>query len=66
MANRSRKPTRNPIDAPRPNQVGVSLTDDVLARLDEFRAGIRAKRSAAAALLIERALDAASSPSKAG
>lgn len=47
----------NPIDTPRPNQVGVSLSDIVVAKLDEFRAPNRLTRSHAAALLIERALE---------
>lgn len=57
MAKKSAKPA-NPIDAPRPNQVGVSLTDEALTQLDEFRSGYRLTRSHAAALLIERGLQA--------
>jgi metal-responsive CopG/Arc/MetJ family transcriptional regulator len=41
-------------------EVSVSLDDDVLRRLDEWRANERRSRSNAAAVLIARALDAAS------
>lgn len=62
MARKSPPPTNQ--DAPRPNRIAVHVTDEVLARLDAWRAPGRRKRADAAALLIERALD--SSTTKAG
>lgn len=50
--------SRNTTDEPRPNRVAVMLSDEVLARVDAWRATTKQKRAQAAALLIERALDA--------
>lgn len=50
--------SRNTTDELRPNRVAVMLSDEVLARIDAWRAPTKQKRAQAAALLIERALDA--------
>lgn len=48
-----------PADKPRPNTIKVSLSDETLAKVDDWRRTHGHKRAAAGALLIERALDAA-------
>lgn len=50
--------SRKDLKATRKPEVSVSLDDDVLRRLDEWRSSEKRSRSNAAALLIERALDA--------